>query len=43
MRYVVELDDEQFNFGLVEIKALEFEMSIQEILPEKKLVTMAES
>ena len=37
MRYVVELDDKQLHFGLVEIKALEFEMSIQENITREEI------
>ena len=37
MRYVVELDDKQLHFGLAEIKALEFEMSIQENITREEI------
>ena len=37
MRYVVELDVKQLRFGLVEIKALEFEMSIQENITREEI------
>ena len=37
MRYVVELDDKQLLFGLAEIKALEFEMSIQENITREEI------
>ena len=37
MRYVVELDVKQLHFGLVEIKALEFEMSIQENITREEI------
>ena len=33
----MELDDKQLHFGLVEIKALEFEMSIQENITREKI------
>ena len=37
MRYVVELDVKQLRFGLVDIKALEFEMSIQENITREEI------
>ena len=33
----MELDDKQLHFGLVEIKALEFEMSIQENITREEI------